>query len=84
MSAAVSIPQTQPSVRFWNKGRRPEEQGYAFDGGTSISLCDIARARSFNELHSKGVPESVCNAARKAGYMPSELDEMLDSGDWLR
>jgi hypothetical protein len=79
MSAAAStlVPQTRPTVRFWNRGRRPEEQGYTF-GETSLSLSDLVSAKSFNELQNKGVPASVCDAAKKAGYMPSEIDEYLE------
>ena len=78
MSATVSIPQTRPSVKFWKKGKRPEEQGYTFDG-VSLSLSDLTSARSFIDLQNKGVPAAVCSAAKKAGFFPSELDEYLDS-----
>lgn len=75
MSAAVTIP--RPSVAFWNKGRRPEEQGYLFDG-VSVSLSDLTSCKSFVDLQNKGVPVFICEAAKRAGYMPSEIDEFLD------
>jgi hypothetical protein len=75
-AAANTVP--IPSVRFWNKGKRPEEQGYTFDNGTSLSLSDLCSARSFVELQNKGVPGGICDAAKRAGFSPSELDEYLD------
>jgi hypothetical protein len=77
MSAATTVPQIRPVVRPWNKGRRPEEQGWTFDG-VSFSRSDLTGARSFVDLVNKGVPQTVCDAAKKAGYMPAELDEYLD------
>jgi hypothetical protein len=77
MSAAVSIPQTRPIVRFWNKGRRPEEQGYSF-GDVQLSLSDLTSSRSFVDLQNKGVPASICEAAKREGFMPSEIDDYLD------
>ena len=64
MDTAVSqVSEIRPAVKFWNKGRRPEEQGYLFDG-VSVSVSDINSARSFVDLQNKGVPASICNAAR--------------------
>jgi hypothetical protein len=78
MSAATTASQVRLAT-FYRDGRRPEEQGYRFASGSSITLSDISQARSFVELINKGVPESVCLAARKAGYMPAELDDFIDS-----
>ena len=79
MSAAATtlVPQTRPSVRFWSRGRRPEEQGYTF-GETSLSLSDLTSSKSFVDLQNKGDPAAVCDGAKRAGYMPSEIDEYLD------
>ena len=77
MSAIVSIPQTRPTVRKWTRGRRPEEHGYTFDE-VSLSSSDLVSSKSFVDLQNKGVPASVCDAAKRAGYMPSEIGEYLE------
>jgi hypothetical protein len=77
MSATATVSQIRPVVSSWHKGKRPEEQGWVFDG-QSLSRQDLLSVRSFAELVNKGVPQSICDAARKAGYMPAEMDEYLD------
>jgi len=77
MSAATTVSQVRPVISKWVKGKRSDERGWSFDG-VSLSLSDILATRSFVELQKKGVPASICDTARREGFMPTELGLYLD------
>lgn len=77
MNTAIPKVQSKSDICYWNKGKRPEEQGWTINN-IQLTLKDLSSVRSFVELQNKGVPSSICEDAKKKGYCPYDIDTYFD------
>lgn len=69
------------SITPWSHGGGPEDFGWVFDGGISLSAYDVAECADREQAEGRGIPDDVLDAF-EGDNPPDEYGREL--ADWLQ